>query len=996
MIKFIDILNRKDWENSSVSNWNRLPMHTPMDYLATQSLDGTWQFDHFSKVADVPENWLDLQEAETTIRVPSNWQLEYTKDPKDVPIYTNVAYPIPVNPPFVPEENPVGGYTRDFEISEDWLATGKIHLTFEGSGSAFHAWLNGQYVGYSEDSRLSAEFAVTNLVKVGKNQLKVLVLRWSKATYFEDQDMWRMSGIFRSVKLQHLSENYLTDFAVETHLDADFDFANVTLKASALDMAQARLEVALFDGDQLVGQAEGFNSKIGLVNPKLWSDEIPHLYRLELVLTDLSKNILQKESKKIGIRKVEIDNGQLKVNGKAILVRGVNKHEFTADHGYTVSEEMMLKDVKLMKEHNFNAVRCSHYPNASRWYELCDEYGLYVIDEANIETHGMMPMNKLTDDPTYLPLMSERVTRMVLRDRNHPSVIIWSLGNESGYGGNHQALYDWCKHFDKTRPTQYEGGDDWNRAMTDATDIICPMYSRVDTPTVNAPYSLVEWMGLAGETRPLILVEYAHDMGNSLGGFDKYWQAFRKIDRLQGGFIWDWADQGLLKDGNFAYGGDFGDSPNDRQFSLDGLVFPDRTAKPALREAKYWQQYFQFEVHKDPVGKLLDFTVTSEYLFRKADNESLTYQLTDGFEIFFENEIKLDLAPGATLTVLLPEVDVLAEKNLFLNIQVKTVSETPALPADFEVAHEQFVLQEAVKVTDSPVSKSEISVSADDNLLTVLSAGNSFIFDEKTGDLAQWVDKNGHEKLLTALSEQFTRAALDNDIGVSEVEHIDPNAWFERWKAAGFYDLKVELRSLTTEQTDSKVIVTALTDYLAKGKLAFRTVRKYSIADGKLALEVDVTRNTSLPEPARIGLTTQLTEVSENVTYFGLGPGENYPDRQGTSTLGNWTLPLDDMSTPYIFPSENGLRMKTQSLTYGSLQVTAENADFAFNISPYSQKQLSSTSHWHLLQKESGTWLNLDGFHMGIGGDDSWSPSVSEEFLLSVKHYHYSISLNSI
>ncbi|RZI49140.1 beta-galactosidase [Lactococcus kimchii] len=993
MIKLTDVLARKDWENPSISNWNRLPMHTPMDFLADKSLDGTWDFDHFDRVADVPEDWLDGTEAETTIKVPSNWQLEY-KCENDVPIYTNVAYPIPVNPPFTPEENPVGGYTRNFGISEDWLSTGKIHLTFEGVGSAFHAWLNGQYVGYSEDCRLPAEFDVTELAKVGQNQLKVLVLRWSKATYFEDQDMWRMSGIFRSVKVQLLPENHLTDFAVETQLDADFDFANVVIKASAIDEEAAELKIKLYDDDELVGHAEGFDAEIALVNPKLWSDEIPYLYRLELSLCAKTGQLLQKENRKIGVRKVEVDNGLLKVNGKAVLIRGVNKHEFTAEHGYVVSEEMMLKDIKLMKQHNFNAVRCSHYPNDMRWYELCDEYGLYLIDEANIETHGMMPMNKLTDDPTWLPLMSERVTRMVLRDRNHPSIIIWSLGNESGYGANHQALYDWCKHFDKTRPTQYEGGEDWNRAMTDATDIICPMYSRVDTPTVNAPYSLVEWMGLAGENRPLILCEYAHDMGNSLGGFGKYWQTFRSIDRLQGGFIWDWADQGLLKDGHFTYGGDFGDTPNDRQFSLNGLVFPDRTAKPALREAKYWQQYFQFEIHKNPVGKLLDFTVTSEYLFRQADNEILTYQLTDGFEIFFENEVKLDLAAGNSLTIELPKVDVPTEKNVLLNIQVKSLRETPALPAGFEVAHEQFVLQEAIKFTDESISDAENSIIADENLLTVLSAGNSFIFDQKTGDLEQWLDENGQEKLLTPLSEQFTRAALDNDIGVSEVEHIDPNAWFERWKAAGFYDLKTDLQSLTTEQTENKVIVRVLTNYLAKDKLAFRTLRRYNISDGKLLLEVDVTRNTSLPEPARIGLTTQLTDASANVTYFGLGPDENYPDRQGASTLGNWQLKLDDMSTSYIFPSENGLRMKTQSLTYGSLQVAAVSADFAFNISPHSQKQLAETSHWHLLKKETGVWLNLDGFHMGVGGDDSWSPSVAKEFLLNDRNYHYEILLS--
>ncbi|MDG4981426.1 beta-galactosidase [Lactococcus lactis] len=993
MIKFADILERKDWENPVVSNWNRLPMHVPMMFQNTQLLDGLWSFEHFSKIVDVPENWLELGSTEYKISVPSNWQLEH-EDETDVPIYTNVAYPIPVNPPFVPVENPIGCYTRDFDLEDSWLKNGKVHLTFEGAGSAFHIWLNGNYVGYSEDSRLSAEFDVTSLVQRGPNRLKVLVLRWSKATYLEDQDMWRMSGIFRSVKLQHMAENHLLDFAIETDLDDDFDLADVRVQARAVDESEASLKVDLFDGEKLITSTVGFNSVIRLDNPKLWSDELPNLYRLVLTLLDSDGSILQEESQNVGIRKVEISNGQLKVNGQPLLIRGVNKHEFTAEHGYVVSEETMIKDIKLMKQHNFNAVRCSHYPNNSRWYELCDEYGLYVIDEANIETHGMDPMNRLTDDPTWLPLMSERVTRMVLRDRNHPSIIIWSLGNESGYGRNHQALYDWCKHFDPTRLTQYEGGEDWNRAMSPATDIICPMYSRINTPTFNAPYSLMEWMGLSGENRPLILCEYAHDMGNSLGGFGKYWTAFRQIDRLQGGFIWDWVDQGLLKNGQFVYGGDFGDKPNDRQFSLNGLVFPDRTPKPALREAKYWQQYFQFTGHKNPIGKLESFTVTNEFLFRKTDNEKLMYQLTDGLEMFFEGELFLDLVPGESLTVNLPELIVDEYKNLFLNVQVKTLQKTAVFEENFEIAHEQFILQKAFQTCADSDNEGEFSVSTVENVLSVQSAQQTFIFDQKTGDLVQWIDQNSDEKLLTPLSEHFTRAPLDNDIGVSEVEHIDPNAWFERWKAAGYYELNINLQSLTVEQTKTATYVCVSTDYIANKKLAFKTRRVYKISqNGELLITVDVERNISLPEPARIGLSTQLSISCDKVDYFGLGPDENYPDRQGASQLGRWQTKLSEMSTPYIFPSENGLRMKVKRLSYGDLCVQT-NQEFAFNIGLYSPKQLRERDHWHLLKKESGTWINIDGYHMGIGGDDSWSPSVAEEFLLKAKTYHYEIKLS--
>lgn len=1002
MIKLSDILARKDWENPSISNWHRLAMHTPMAYEETRNLNGEWDFTHFSSIQEIPQDWLERSDFEGKIPVPSNWQLTFP-DETDVPIYTNVAYPIPVDPPYAPDNNPVGGYCRHFELSEEWLASGHIHLTFEGAGSAFHVWLNGQYVGYSEDGRLPAEFDVTSQAQKGMNEVRVLVLRWSKATYFEDQDMWRMSGIFRPVKLQHLTENYLLDFSVVTELDADFDFAEIFVEAKACDMNNATLKVELYDAEKLVAQATGFQSTLQLTHPILWSDELPHLYRLELSLWDAAGELLQQETKKIGVRKVEISQGQLKVNGKPLLIRGVNKHEFTPDQGYVVSEEVMLKDIKLMKAHYFNAVRCSHYPNQSRWYELCDEYGLYVVDEANIETHGMLPMNRLTDDPTYLPLMGERVTRMVLRDRNHPSVIIWSLGNEAGYGRNHQALYEWCKAFDPTRAVHYEGGDDETRGASPATDIICPMYARVDDSSINAPYSLKEWMGVAGETRPLVLCEYAHNMGNSMGGFGKYWQAFRTIDRLQGGFIWDWADQSLWKEGHFTYGGDFGDLPNDRQFSLNGLVFADRTPKPALAEVKYWQQYLQFTLQKDPIGNPVSLTVKSEYLFRNTDNERLSYQLTDGKEVFFEATVDLKLSPGESLTLSLSHLPEREGSTLLLNVEVETIAATALLPAHFEVAHEQFILQEALTLvdseqmlTDSPVSKSQLRLSSDKQTVTVSAGGQTFVFDQRTGDLSQWVDEKGDEKLLTGLSEQFTRAPLDNDIGVSEVEHIDPWAWYERWKAAGFYDLQLHLKRLTTEESSDAITVCAETEYHAHGSVAFRTQRRYRIdRAGKLLLQVDVMRHQKLPEPARIGLTVQLANRAKDASYFGLGPDENYPDRKGTARLGNWLQPLTELSTPYVFPSENGLRMGVQSLSYGSLIFKASGQSFAFNLSPYSQQQLHEVDHWHLLQEEAGTWLNIDGFHMGVGGDDSWSPSVGALDLLREPHYHYELQLSS-
>lgn len=596
------ILARRDWENPVVTQLHRLPSHTEMTYDGqVQSLNGPWGFNYFTQLDAIDDIWRvqDLPDA-TTITVPGNWQLagDY-----DVPLYSNVAYPFPVTPPIVPDENPVGAYSKTIQVDEAWLAASReTHIVFHGVSSAFYLWVNGNWVGYSEDSRLPAEFDLTPYLVAGENRLAVLVLKWSKASYFEDQDMWRLSGIFRDVELLNMPKVRLSDFRVETQVADDLDDAVVKVHAEIDDVVNQALQVRAtlaWDGLEITSAETTFGNdlvderganahdatlSLSVHQPKLWSAEIPQRYDLTLTLFD-DETVYHTETKKIGIRRVDIKDGLLRLNNQPLLIRGVNKHEFTPETGYYVDEATMLKDIRLLKEHNFNAVRLSHYPNDRRWYDLCDQYGLYLVDEANIETHGMTPMNRLTNDATYLPLMLARVTRMVQRDYNHPSVIIWSLGNESGYGHNHDALYQWIKQVDPSRPVQYEGGG----ADTPATDIIAPMYARVDqdqVAPVNSKWAIKKWLSQPGETRPLILCEYAHSMGNSLGGFAKYWDAFEQYPRLQGGFIWDWVDQGLLKNETmgeafYAYGGDFGDYPNDRQFSLDGLLFPDgRLSQP--------------------------------------------------------------------------------------------------------------------------------------------------------------------------------------------------------------------------------------------------------------------------------------------------------------------------------------------------------------------------------------------------------------------------------
>ncbi len=679
------VLARRDWENPGVTQLNRLEAHPPFcswrsadDARTNQrssqlrSLNGQWQFAWFAAPEAVPESWLtsDLPQADT-VNVPSNWQM----DGYDAPIYTNVTYPIPVNPPYVPAQNPTGCYSLTFYIDDIWLDEGQTRIIFDGVNSAFHLWCNGRWVGYGQDSRLPSEFDLSDYLQHGENRLAVMVLRWSDGSYLEDQDMWRMSGIFRDVSLLHKPTTQIRDLRINTWFNDDFSRATLAVEVRVAGNASEDLRVALqlWEGETLTAETNSplgseiidergaYHDRVTLClnvkKPALWSAETPNLYRAVVQLRTADGALIEAEACDVGFRQVCIENGLLLLNGKPLLIRGTNRHEHHPINGQVMDEATMVQDIILMKQNNFNAVRCSHYPNHPLWYTLCDRYGLYVVDEANIETHGMVPMNRLTDDPAWLPAMSQRVTRMVQRDRNHPSIIIWSLGNESGHGVNHDALYRWIKSEDPSRPVQYEGGG----ANTAATDIICPMYARVDQdqPFPAAPkWSIKKWLSMPGEQRPLILCEYAHAMGNSFGGFAKYWQAFRQYPRLQGGFVWDWVDQSLTKyDENgkawSAYGGDFGDTPNDRQFCMNGLVFADRTPHPALYEAKHEQQFFQFTLLP---GAKRQIEVTSEYLFRRSDNEVLHWSIAQDGNPLAAGEIVLDIAPQGRQVITLPDV----------------------------------------------------------------------------------------------------------------------------------------------------------------------------------------------------------------------------------------------------------------------------------------------------------------------------------------------------
>ncbi|MFU7608990.1 glycoside hydrolase family 2 TIM barrel-domain containing protein, partial [Klebsiella pneumoniae] len=554
-------------------------------------------------------------------------------------------------------------------------------------------------------------------------------------------------------------------------------------------------------------------------------------------------------------------------------------------------------------------------------------------------------------------------------------------------------LYHWLKRNDPSRPVQYEGGG----ADTTATDIICPMYARVerDQPIPAVPkWGIKKWISLPGEQRPLILCEYAHAMGNSLGNFADYWQAFREYPRLQGGFIWDWADQAIRKtfaDGSvgWAYGGDFGDKPNDRQFCMNGLVFPDRTPHPSLVEAKHAQQYFQFTLLSTSP---LRVRIISEYLFRPTDNEVLRWQVQAAGEPLYHGDLTLALPPEGSDEITLLDSLILPEgaRAVWLTLEVTQPQATAWSEAEHRVAWQQFPLPAPLALPAPTVSAGAPDLIVSDEVWQIRAGSQCWTIDRRTGLLSRW-SVGGQEQLLTPLRDQFIRAPLDNDIGVSEVERIDPNAWVERWKSAGLYDLEAHCVQCDAQRLANETLVDCRWHYLRGEEVVIVSRwRMHFTADGTLRLAVDGERAETLPPLPRVGLHFQVADQQAPVSWLGLGPHENYPDRRSSACFARWEQPLAAMTTPYIFPTENGLRCDTQALDWGRWHISGH---FHFSVQPWSTRQLMETDHWHKMQAEDGVWITLDGLHMGVGGDDSWTPSVLPQWLLSQTRWQYEVSL---
>ncbi len=1028
MTTFSDILQRRNWENPQSVNIHCIKAHSPLSsfrnidharngiHAQRQSLNGQWKFKLFDAPEQVEGEFIETQFNDSSwdeITVPSNWQLQGY----DKPIYANVKYPFKVNPPFVPSDNPTGCYRTIVSLSKVDLANTQ-RIIFDGVNSAFHLWCNGSWVGYSQDSRLPSEFDLTPYLIVGENTLAVMVIRWCDGSYLEDQDMWWLSGIFRDVTLLSKPQHCIEDVFITPNLDACYRDGSLSIVTHISAPDTYQVQVQLFNGDHAVTEphtACPHNRRIDergtwhdvvfqtlhVQEPNKWTAETPNLYRLVVSLLSDNGTHLESEAYQVGFRTIEITDGQLKLNGKPLLIRGVNRHEHHPELGHVMTEEEMIRDICLMKQHNFNAVRTAHYPNHPRWYELCDQYGLYVCDEANIETHGMQPMNRLSSDPQWAHAYMSRYTQMVMRDKNHPSIIIWSLGNESGHGSNHNAMYAWSKNYDPSRPVQYEGGG----ANTTATDIIAPMYARVNTiidDEAVPKWAIKQWISLPNETRPLILCEYAHAMGNSLGSFNEYWDAFRDYPRLQGGFVWDWVDQGLSQwDENgqhfWAYGGDFNDEINDRQFCINGLVFPDRTVHPTIEEAKYSQRMITVSL-QEQTKDTCRLIVTNENLFRSTDNEQLTWSLLEDGKTIQSGSLVLNIEADSQTNIDIP-LDFAPKMGALyhLNTDITLMVATPWASAGHVIASEQAILHNPAGLAIPKLETQPAPILTQHHntiVVTSLDEKHQWRWNNQTGLMTDW-SVNGKVQMF-APQDNFFRAPLDNDIGVSEIDNVDPNAWVCRWNTAGIGQWERQCIACHSETLAQAVKVTSTFTYHFNNKVSAITIWTYTLSnDGNMELAVDVKLADDLPPMPRIGLELQLPllEPNTSITWLGLGPFENYPDRLAAARFGLYTQTLEQMYTPYIFPTDSGLRCGTTWLQVNELTFSGE---FQFSTSQYAQQQLAAAKHTHDLVTEGNIYVYLDHKHMGVGGDDSWSPSVHKEFQLTDNHYKYQVAFKSI
>lgn len=1025
----------KDWENPRLTGLNNEKPHATMvvcpdattagkiKYAVNservkspfyRSLNGEWKYhyakNHTERLAGFEA--VDFQDADwDEIPVPANVEMHGY----GIPIYVNISYPWrkPWTPPFVPGDDPnntINYYRKTFTVPKDWDGR-PVFITFDGVNSFFYLWVNGQKVGFGKDSRTSVEFELTKYLRPGENLLAVENFRWCDGSYLEDQDFWRMSGIFRDVYLWSPPTLHIQDFEVKTDLDAAYQDATLSVKLSVVNYAAtsapASVECVLLDdrGASVsaprialapVSRGASVQASISTTvsNPKKWTAETPYLYKLLLTVKDSVGQTLEVIPVNVGFREVEITQGSLLVNGKRILIKGTNRHEIDPDDGQAINVESMIRDILTMKRHNMNAVRCSHYPNQPVWYDLCDQFGIYLIDEADIESHGMgYGKDTLAIVPDWLDAHMDRTIRMVERDKNHPSVIIWSLGNEAGDGPNFEATSRWIHERDSSRPVHYE------RAGTRPhTDIVCPMYPH---PRELAQYASKE------QSRPYIMCEYEHGMGNSTGDLWSYWNLIYTKPHLQGGFFWDWVDQGLrqpqgklpftgfkkLKRGDksfWAYGGDFGPegTPSDDNFCCNGLVTPDREPHPGLLEAKHVYQYVHSKLI-DGSSRVIEVKNWFDFTNLKDIASGQWFLKGDGLTLQKGKLPVLNLAPGATAQVTVPVKPFSPAPGVEYTLEVRFSlnSNRSWAKAGHEIAWNEFALPDSVPA-EVPAAKGLVDVQEDQRAVKIAGENFEAVFDKTLGGLSSFRYR-GQEMVRSPLLPHFWRAQIDNDRGRNMMK--SQGIWRTAHEGIKVTDVAVQRR------TGGAVVTIKLA--LPKVQAAWTT--EYEVfGSGEMLVKAQFRpEKKDLPQLVRMGMQMTLPAGFDQLEWFGPGPQETYCDRK-SARLGQYEGTVDEQFFPhYTEPGETGNKADARWLAISNGKVgllCIGRPLLSANALLYGTEDLNSGKHAFELTKRDYVTLNLDLKQQGVGGDDSWGAWPHDEFLIPCKEYEYSFRLKPV
>ncbi len=1015
------ISGAKTWEMPQLPSLNKLPARaTLIPYPSAENaltlerdksswfmnLNGQWDFKIKSRPEHVTATALRAGEW-SAIQVPGNWTMQGFGHPH----YTNIVMPFPHTPPHVPEENPTGIYRRTFTLPENWRDR-RIVLHFGGCEGVLYVYVNDQSVGLSKDARTPAEFDISPWARCGEsNELLAVVVQWSDASYVEDQDHWWQAGLQREVYLYSTGVPHLQDVFARGDLSDDLrqGILRVSCKIgwAGEDPQGCTITTQLFDQRERPVFEQPLIAGAGLSHnertleqvvraPRLWSAESPYLYTL--VVTLKTSNGEESASCRLGFRQITIRDRHLLVNGKAVMIKGVDRHEHDDTTGKAISREVMERDIRLMKQFNVNAVRTSHYPNDPYWLDLCDRYGLYVIDEANIEAHAFY--NDICRDPRYTHAFVERVRAMVERDKNHPCVIFWSLGNESGYGPNHDAAAGWVRGADPSRPLHYEGainrshGETWDSGQR-ATDVICPMYPPIK--------DIVDWARQSQDHRPMILCEYSHAMGNSNGSLADYWDAFEKYDGLQGGFIWEWIDHGIRQlDTNgkpyWAYGGDFGDVPNDVNFCADGLVWPDRTPHPGLYEFKKLAQPLRVEAVDLKQGHVR--IVNKQYFVSLAWLRGEWELTIDGTRVLAGKLPPLRVAPGEALDVRLDLSDagqLIGER--FLNFRFCQREDTLWASAGHEVAWEQIALPSRLRRISSKsrrASAPPASAEENDQTIVLRARGVQAVFDKSSGTLAAF-EAQGINFIQRGPLLNVWRAATDND----GIKLQDSPEWkaLPRWLALGLNNARHIVAAMRLIRSDEQACVVEITHQVSGRDRwdDFLHIHRYQLLpSGELLVENTVRLGPGIRDIPRVGVNLVLIPGLEQLAWFGRGPWDNYADRRAAAIVGHYQSTVAEQYVPYIMPQEHGHKTDVRWLELTGaeghgLKVIGQPL-IEFSASHLTADDLFDARHTFDLKPRAEIILNLDHAQRGLG-TASCGPDTLEQYRLLKPDYQFAYRL---